>query len=75
VEGEFDLFPMLAEIAKKVSALPVAVHPPGGPPWSLRLQIAFLFPKLSKQQQKMNDGAKTETVATGATAEVMRLLA
>jgi hypothetical protein len=44
---------MLAEIAKKVSALPVAVHPPGGPPWSLRLQIAFLFPKLTKQQQKM----------------------
>jgi hypothetical protein len=30
-----------------------AVHPPGGSPWSLRLQIAFLFPKLTKQQQKM----------------------
>jgi hypothetical protein len=30
-----------------------AVHPPGGSPWSLRLQIAFLFPKLTKQQQKL----------------------
>jgi len=30
-----------------------AVHSPGGSPWSLRLQIAFLFPKLTKQQQKM----------------------
>jgi hypothetical protein len=30
-----------------------AVHPPGASPWSMRLQIAFLFPKLTKQQQKM----------------------
>ena len=30
-----------------------AVHPPGGSSWSLRLQIAFLFPKLSKEQQRM----------------------
>jgi hypothetical protein len=30
-----------------------AVHPPGASPWGLRLQIAFLFPKLSKAQQKM----------------------
>jgi hypothetical protein len=30
-----------------------AVYPAGGSPWSMRLQIAFLFPKLSKQQQKM----------------------
>jgi hypothetical protein len=30
-----------------------AVHPPGASPWGLRLQIAFLFPKLSKEQQKM----------------------
>jgi hypothetical protein len=30
-----------------------AVHPPGASPWSLRLQIAFLFPKLSKAQEKM----------------------
>ena len=30
-----------------------AVHPPGASPWGLRLQIAFLFPKLTKQQQKM----------------------
>jgi hypothetical protein len=30
-----------------------AVHPPGYSPWGMRLQIAFLFPKLSKEQQKM----------------------
>jgi hypothetical protein len=30
-----------------------AVHPPGASPWGLRLQIAFLFPKLSKEQQMM----------------------
>jgi hypothetical protein len=30
-----------------------AVHPPEASPWGLRLQIAFLFPKLTKEQQKM----------------------
>ena len=30
-----------------------AVHPPGGSPWNLKLQIAFLFPKLTKEQEKM----------------------
>ena len=30
-----------------------AVHPAGASPWGLRLQIAFLFPKLTKEQQKM----------------------
>jgi hypothetical protein len=30
-----------------------AVHPPGASPWNMRLQIAFLFPKLTKQQEKM----------------------
>ncbi len=30
-----------------------AVHPERGSSWSMRLQIAFLFPKLTKQQQKM----------------------
>jgi len=30
-----------------------AVHPGGTPAWTMRLQIAFLFPKLTKQQQKM----------------------
>ena len=29
------------------------VHPPGASPWGLRLQIAFLFPKLTKTQEKM----------------------
>jgi hypothetical protein len=30
-----------------------AIHPPGASPFGLRLQIAFLFPKLSKEQEKM----------------------
>jgi hypothetical protein len=29
------------------------VHPPGASPWGLRFQISFLFPKLTKEQQKM----------------------
>lgn len=29
-----------------------AVHPAGASPWGMRLQIAFLFPKLSKEQEK-----------------------
>jgi hypothetical protein len=30
-----------------------AVHPPGTSSWSMKLQISFLFPKLTKEQQKM----------------------
>jgi hypothetical protein len=30
-----------------------AVHPAGTSPWSMRTQVAFLFPKLSKEQEKM----------------------
>lgn len=30
-----------------------AIHPPGASPFGLRVQIAFLFPKLSKEQEKM----------------------
>ena len=30
-----------------------AVHPAGTSPWSMRTQVAFLFPKLSKDQEKM----------------------
>jgi hypothetical protein len=30
-----------------------AIYPEGAPTWTMRLQIAFLFPKLSKQQEKM----------------------
>jgi len=30
-----------------------AVYPAGTSPWGMRLQIAFLFPKLSKQEEKM----------------------
>jgi len=29
-----------------------AVYPPGGSPWSMRLQFVLLFPKLNKQQEK-----------------------
>ena len=30
-----------------------AVHPPGSSPWGVRASLALLFPKLTKQQQKM----------------------
>jgi hypothetical protein len=30
-----------------------AVHPVGTPAWTMRLQIAFLFPKLTEEQKKM----------------------
>jgi hypothetical protein len=30
-----------------------AVHPVSGSPWSMRLQMAFLFPKLSKAEEKI----------------------
>ena len=30
-----------------------AVHPANAPSWTMRLQISFLFPKLSKEQKKM----------------------
>jgi len=30
-----------------------AVHPPGGSSWSMKLEIAFLFPKMTKDQEKM----------------------
>jgi hypothetical protein len=30
-----------------------AVYPAGTSPWGMRLQIAFLFPKLTKEQEKM----------------------
>lgn len=30
-----------------------AVHPVGTPAWSMKLQISFLFPKLSKEEQEM----------------------
>lgn len=30
-----------------------AVYPTGTSPWGMRLQIAFLFPKLTKEQEKM----------------------
>jgi hypothetical protein len=29
-----------------------AEHPVAGSPWGMRLQVAFLFPKLSKEEEK-----------------------
>ena len=29
-----------------------ASHPSRGSPWGMRLQLAFLFPKLSKEEEK-----------------------
>jgi hypothetical protein len=29
-----------------------AIHPPGAPPWGMKLQVSFLFPKLTKAQEK-----------------------
>jgi hypothetical protein len=36
-----------------VQAYGNAVHPPGASPWGVRASFALLFPKLTKQQQKM----------------------
>ena len=41
-----------------------AVHPAAGSPWSMRLQIAFLFPKLTKAQQKMMMEQKLKQLET-----------
>jgi hypothetical protein len=30
-----------------------AVHPVSTPAWTMRLQISFLFPKLTKEQEEM----------------------
>jgi len=44
-----------------------AVHPPGASPWGMRLQIAFLFPKLSKEMEQMMLEKKTGSTAAGTT--------
>lgn len=36
-----------------VQAYGNAVHLPGASPWTVRVTFALLFPKLTKQQQKM----------------------
>ena len=46
-----------------------AVHPPGASPWGLRVQVQLLFPKISKQEEKMIMEQKLKQLATGATAE------
>jgi hypothetical protein len=35
-----------------------AVYPSGGSSWSMRLQIALLFPKLTKEQEKPGEKAE-----------------
>jgi hypothetical protein len=30
-----------------------AVHPPGTSPWGVRLQFVLLFPRLTKEQEKV----------------------
>ena len=36
-----------------VQAYGNAVHVPGGSPWTVRAQFALLFPKITKEQEKM----------------------
>jgi hypothetical protein len=43
-----------------------AVHPAGASPWGMRLQISFLFPKLSKAQQKMMMEQKLKQMEEGS---------
>ena len=49
-----------------------AVHPQNGSNWSMRLQIAFLFPKLTKQQKKMLLEQQLKQIQQGAATEVNR---
>ena len=42
------------------------IHPQGASPWNLRLQIAFLFPKLTKAQQKMMMEQKLKQLEQGS---------
>jgi len=37
-----------------------AVHPVGGSPWTMRLQIALLYPKFTKEQEMMMMEKKLE---------------
>jgi hypothetical protein len=36
-----------------VQAYGNAVHVPGASPWTVRVQFALLFPKITKEQEKM----------------------
>jgi hypothetical protein len=42
-----------------------AVHPPGSSSWSMKLQISFLFPKLTKTQEKMMMEQKLKQLEQG----------
>jgi hypothetical protein len=45
------------------------VNPPGASPWGLRLQIAFLFPKITKAQEKMMLEQKLKQMQQGPPAK------
>jgi hypothetical protein len=47
-----------------VQAYGNAVHVPGASPWTVRAQFALLFPKLTKQQQKMMMEQKLKQMET-----------
>jgi hypothetical protein len=42
------------------------VHPANAPAWTMRLQISFLFPKLSKEQKKMMLGKELKQLEQAA---------
>ena len=46
-----------------------AVRPDGASSWGMRLQIAFLFPKLTKQQEKMMMEQKLKQLEAARTAQ------
>ena len=43
-----------------------AVYPSGSSPWTMKLQIAFLFPRLTKEQEKMMMEQKLKQLNSGA---------
>lgn len=47
-----------------------AVHPAGTAPWSMRLQIQFLSPKVSKQEEKEMMEQKLKQSGSAAAEEV-----
>ena len=50
-----------------------AVHPAGTAPWSMRLQIQFLSPKVSKQEEKEMMEQKLKQSGSAAAAEEVNL--
>jgi hypothetical protein len=50
-----------------------AVHPAGTAPWSMRLQIQFLSPKVSKQEEKEMMEQKLKQSGSAAAADEVNL--